>query len=377
MSATQEIGAIAKGAIHPAAYVALGNLLHITSNFGPKGLGVSAKLGKLWQGLTFTNEKAALGSFMKSVTQLDLSSAEIPMKFFREHSFEMGTAAFWGVTSALANRILQDTPGIRNCPKTRVIVAGMIGAGTTWATWHFGLNRTLDVQACTDLALKVGIVGGVWKIATTSVKSLRFLDWRGLPEGLEKHPEVPKKTVMISAAAVVEVEDNFLSKMMNVILEYCDTEGILRLSGAKLEATTLVKEMTNNGLATAAKENIHTVASAFKEFIKKMSPRLLEKIQNALLEMDHEELDVNALIDEINTLNDMDKALLKKLMGFLSKIAANYETNRMPASNLATCMAPNLFTFASPGEELGNLNKTSAIVTFMIEHYAEIFEEKS
>jgi len=370
MSATQEIGAIAKGAIHPAAYVALGNLLHITSNFGPKGLGVSAKLGKLWQGLTFANEKM---SFMRTITQLDLS-VEIPMKFFREHSFEMGAAAFWGVTSALANRILQDTPGIRNYPKTRVIVAGMIGAGTTWATWHFGLNRTLDVQACTDLALKVGIVGGIWKIATTSVKSLRFLDWGGLPEGLEKHPEAPKKTVMISATAVVEVEDNFLSKMMNVILEYCDTEGILRLSGAKPDATALAKEMTNAGLATAAKENIHTVASVFKEFIKEMSPRLLEKIQNALLEMDHEKLDVNALIDEINTLNDMDKALLKKLMGFLFKIAANSGTNRMPASNLATCMAPNLFTFKTAGEELGNSDKTRAIVTFMIANYSEIFE---
>ncbi len=171
---------LASGAAHPAAYVVIGyaskiekkipsvNLNSFRPNWEQIG---NMKLNQLGNYSSSVTQK--LSGAGRAIFRLDVPAAYSSVQTaFKNHSFTVGVAATWGLTSTVADMILKKTPVTHNRPIVRGIVAVALGAGATWAAYNFGLEQNLDPKVFSDIAFKVAIIGGSWKVVNVSSQYL-------------------------------------------------------------------------------------------------------------------------------------------------------------------------------------------------------------
>ena len=161
-----------------------------------------------------------------------------------------------------------------------------------------------------------------------------------------------------------------LNVLTNAILKNKDTEGLFRIPGSVSAIKELVKKIKEGQINNIQGENVHTLAGALKQILKDQSPHLLDAVKGDLLNIENP--NVNEIQTALNGLKQKDQAILKTLMNFLSEIAAHAENNKMNAANLATCIGPNLLTFKDGLEQLAMTDKLNTLITYMIQHSAEI-----
>ncbi|MDN3505837.1 MAG: Rho GTPase-activating protein [Simkaniaceae bacterium] len=205
------------------------------------------------------------------------------------------------------------------------------------------------------------------------------------------HAEILKQSRLVEGE-LVKTKTGQLDLLANAIIEKKSTEGLFRVGGSASVKEILLRKLSakNDGLVQTVgaafnklfgetrnifeeveRSDIHAVAGAFKELLREQNPSLLDTIKAELLV---EGLDLQTLKPLIQKLGDSEKAQLKIVLDLCSEIAST-DGNKMDASNLAICIAPNLFT---PAEDLaGSLHETRLItpaVQMMIENASELFE---
>ncbi|NGX58991.1 MAG: hypothetical protein KR126chlam3_00135 [Chlamydiae bacterium] len=171
---------LASRAVHPAAYVVIGyasniekripsvNLNSFRPNWDQIG---NMKLNQLGNYSSSVTQK--LSGAGRAIFRLDVPAAYSSVQTaFKDHSFTVGVAATWGLTSTVADMILKKTPVTHNRPIVRGIVAVALGAGATWAVYNFGLEQNLDPKVFSDIAFKVASIGGSWKVVNVSSQYL-------------------------------------------------------------------------------------------------------------------------------------------------------------------------------------------------------------
>lgn len=134
----------------------------------------------------------------------------------------------------------------------------------------------------------------------------------------------------------------------------------------------------------------HNVAGLLKLFIRELpAPLVPEAVQVRYLilpDLDDREMQKSVLFDLISELPLANLRLLRVLFAMLSSVRAHSEENKMTASNLATCWAPNIFWSAAesnlpPTPESAQKmiefsRQANAVVQIMIEEEQFLFKQR-
>ena len=170
-----------------------------------------------------------------------------------------------------------------------------------------------------------------------------------------------------------------------IVEEDGDTEGLYRLSGVKtsiqshldgLKQGSVIEEIQKSQqliFSSHFMKHIHNITGLIKAMFRDMKTPLLKTIQNELIAIDPNIASIADYQAVINKLLPENKRLLLQLLKHLHKISQSSAINQMPASNLATCFAPNLFAqnenLIIMGQEAGPQN---ICLAFLIEHATEL-----
>jgi arsenate reductase-like glutaredoxin family protein len=135
----------------------------------------------------------------------------------------------------------------------------------------------------------------------------------------------------------------------------------------------------------------HNVAGLLKLFIRSLpDPLVPESVQVRYLvlpDLDDREMQRSVLFDLISDLPLPNLRLLRVLFAMMSNVASHSEDNKMTASNLATCWAPNIFWSAAetsntiPTPEAAQKmiefsRQANAVFQIMIEEQAHLFKPR-
>lgn len=134
----------------------------------------------------------------------------------------------------------------------------------------------------------------------------------------------------------------------------------------------------------------HNVAGLLKLFIRSLpEPLIPEAVQVRYLilpDLDDREMQKTVLFDLISDLPLHNLRLLRTLFAMLNAVQAASDENKMTASNLATCWAPNLFWSAAEATMMTNpeaaqkmiefSRQSNAVVQIMIEEEAFLFKAR-
>lgn len=159
-----------------------------------------------------------------------------------------------------------------------------------------------------------------------------------------------------------------------------EVEGIFRLSGSQVVVANLMEELDRGPVRDYSKYDAVTIACALKSFFRahsKEDPLVPFELYDEMIAISNiEEADaIKQLSAVIKKMSRGRQVTLCYLMFFLSCIAENSEKNKMKASNLAICVAPNILVppIADPALIMYRNECQNKIVTMMIEHNQEIF----
>ena len=161
-------------------------------------------------------------------------------------------------------------------------------------------------------------------------------------------------------------------------------QGIFRLAAK----STLIEEVCNmldKGRIQdwSPYNNCILLACSLKAYfrsISKESPLIPKEFYTQVFNLSivqDEEEGIKKLYEITHSFPPSNLYTLAYLMNFLNKIAENSEVNKMTASNLAICFAPNLVYInpKDPSELITENSRQNAIVTFFITHASKIFSD--
>ena len=210
------------------------------------------------------------------------------------------------------------------------------------------------------------------------------IDWENLSQNSNLQGQIFALGNVINNMSFDLNEELFKTKALaqkielltNAILQKNQDEvGLFRISGSASAVKELVTKLNQNPLSNIQDiKDVHTLAGTLKQILRDQTPHLLDAVKKDLLNI--ETPNVNEIQTALNGLKQKDQAILKTLITFLSEIAAHSEENKMNATNLATCMGPNLLTITqtiNPLDEVQETLKVNTLTAFMIEHSADIF----
>jgi len=170
---------------------------------------------------------------------------------------------------------------------------------------------------------------------------------------------------------------------MNYLFKNVQTEGIFRLSGRAQRMEDYKKAYDRGEVFDFTSElDVHTIAGLLKLYFRRLpDPLCCHSLYKEWLNS----YEPNNIVSTRNKLKNVIKKLphtnyliMTSLVGLLSRICSESEMTKMSANNLAICWAPNIL---KPKEEsssavlLMETNSVNMIVTLLIIHYKDFFEE--
>jgi len=175
---------------------------------------------------------------------------------------------------------------------------------------------------------------------------------------------------------------HFFFKALEYLEKYASTtEGLFRLSGAKVKVDTIRQICDSEKEIDFSAFSDHDVASAVKMFLRDLpEPLIPNDLYNSWICLaaieDKEKKIINAA-SLIITLPTANKQVLMALLCYLNKFCAGSISHKMTPQNCAIVLAPSILK--APGDNplqiLASLNVTQQIMNFLISEYIEI--EKS
>eukprot|EP01119_Soliformovum_irregulare_P019846 TRINITY_DN6365_c0_g1_i1.p1 TRINITY_DN6365_c0_g1~~TRINITY_DN6365_c0_g1_i1.p1 ORF type:complete len:566 (+),score=193.35 TRINITY_DN6365_c0_g1_i1:135-1700(+) len=172
---------------------------------------------------------------------------------------------------------------------------------------------------------------------------------------------------------------HFVDGMIDLFREkYMEEEGIFRMSGQSSNVTELRKKLDRQKWNFDAKYSANDFASLFKLYFRELPDPLVpfDCFDHFLgiTRFSSEEQRVAALKSEFNELPPVNQTVLTKLLRFLADIASQSSQNKMTASNLSTCFAPNLLRPQTETMEsiLKNAPLVIVVMTLMINNHVII-----
>lgn len=144
-------------------------------------------------------------------------------------------------------------------------------------------------------------------------------------------------------------------------------EGPFRLNGSKTTYVQKLKELYNNQCLVSTL-NLNDATSLFKCWLRTLPERLIPPAYfDKFIEMCSQE----KFIDFAESLPRINRDTLKFVCGFCKKIVAAKEFTKMGSTNVATCVAPNIFSVPNSEIEKMNLGNGHAqnLLTYLIDHW--------
>lgn len=158
----------------------------------------------------------------------------------------------------------------------------------------------------------------------------------------------------------------FLVDLLLAIEKDIAVEGLFRKAGSVVRQKDLRKNIEN--LQTWRGVQVHDIVSVMKQFLRELpEPLILSRYQDSLSKAQNLEdpgVRVYAIMLLCLLLPKENLDVMRFLMQFLHRVAANSHSNRMDAHNLAVVMTPNLTQLS---EKLDKCNKTLMCQTGVVE----------
>ena len=135
--------------------------------------------------------------------------------------------------------------------------------------------------------------------------------------------------------------------------EGLDAEGIYRVPGNRAHVETFVQKFKENPEMSIVEADIpvNAVATALKDFLKKLGPIVPLDLMNKLTELSNiSERDrrVEAIRELVKKLPPNNHKLLKYVFAHFVRVSLNHTLNSMDSKNLAICWWPTLLPFEFP-----------------------------
>lgn len=163
-------------------------------------------------------------------------------------------------------------------------------------------------------------------------------------------------------------------------------EGIFRISGGKRELEEIRDSLDSGCPVDFSEYTVHTVAGSLKLWLRSLPEPLLTNALSdefASATRGRTPADgVRRIESLISRLPRTNRACLTRLILLLARVAENSAENKMKSSNLSIVFSPPLLhggaQDSSPDAAmLSFANASYDTVTFMIDHYKELFSEKA
>ncbi|GAM24587.1 hypothetical protein SAMD00019534_077620, partial [Acytostelium subglobosum LB1] len=162
------------------------------------------------------------------------------------------------------------------------------------------------------------------------------------------------------------------------------TEGLFRVSANQRHFNEM-KEAINNGSRKDFEgiEDPHMVTSFIKCFLRELPTPLLTYdlfkplVQPVVDSIGDEKnmIVVNKLASILKTLPRRNQTLCKIILGMLSNISANKQSNKMTSSNLAVVLAPNMLYPLQL--DIESITEANATIEYMIRNYQLLYSGES
>jgi len=158
-------------------------------------------------------------------------------------------------------------------------------------------------------------------------------------------------------------------------------EGVFRISAMK-SALTEAQEVIDSGkrLEFSDLPDLHIVPALFKQFLRELPEPLLtfelygSFVKANLIESDTARLE--ELRSLVKKLPEANRAILKRLLNLLGKIADNQDLNKMGPTNLSTVIGPNILydREINPLTMVEDMENANSIIVTLISKFQEIFK---
>lgn len=164
--------------------------------------------------------------------------------------------------------------------------------------------------------------------------------------------------------------------------------GIYRISTSISELNSIKNEIDRTGTIDFQRRSVdtHALTSCIKLYFRELPDAVLtdEVIElcypmrpDAAKKSGQSSIDFDGYKKVLAKLPEVNYATLKSLIRHLNLIVQHNEDNRMNAFNLATVIGPALTEASSLDSLINNFGVMNCILEQLIDHYADIFEEKA
>ncbi|KAI5609251.1 rho GTPase-activating protein SYDE2 [Silurus asotus] len=202
---------------------------------------------------------------------------------------------------------------------------------------------------------------------------------QSLTEGNESEKERQREVFGVDAARVVEREATGL--MVPLIIEKsigeierrgCQVVGLYRLCGSAAVKKELREAFERDSHAVELSENnypdINVITGVLKDYLRELPHPLISKpLYEAVLDAmskrpllmgsgscENDPLDSDHAAGLLETLPEIEKTTLRKLLDHLKRVASYHEVNKMTCQNLAVCFGPVLLSQRQDASGLAN-----------------------
>ena len=175
---------------------------------------------------------------------------------------------------------------------------------------------------------------------------------------------------------------NFFENILdfNEIISGPDLEGVFRISAMKSTLDSVQSNVdAGKTIDFSDLDDPHISAALFKQFLRELpEPLLTFELYGEFIKANSIEDDA-ALLAElkrlINKLPEVNRAILKRLLELLAKIADKEDINKMGPTNLSTVIGPNILydKTINPLTMVEDMENANAIIVTLITRSDEIF----
>eukprot|EP01103_Thecamoeba_quadrilineata_P001651 TRINITY_DN11496_c0_g1_i1.p1 TRINITY_DN11496_c0_g1~~TRINITY_DN11496_c0_g1_i1.p1 ORF type:complete len:367 (+),score=102.12 TRINITY_DN11496_c0_g1_i1:27-1103(+) len=216
--------------------------------------------------------------------------------------------------------------------------------------------------------IEVGILVGVLATSTSAYVVKKREEKKFNRKIFGKDLDDFKMKKMASTGVPLIVEEWF----QRIEKEGVTTEGIFRISCSHDVLMGLYEKINETGgkEMNFEEQPIQVISALIKLFLRELPDCIfLSSYYNDFLQIEKTENDMNKWRAKIQTqlekVPNRNVLLLKRLLGVLSKIAANSQTNKMTADNLAVVFGPCLI-FTHETKEAMALFSDSTVITSLV-----------
>ncbi|XP_033640109.1 rho GTPase-activating protein 11A-like [Asterias rubens] len=204
-------------------------------------------------------------------------------------------------------------------------------------------------------------------------------------QGQGKERSTCKTTIF--GSALEDIPNNFISKRPGCLVpkflvecvhfleDNVESEGLFRKPGSRIRQKELQLSI-ENGKTIPSNASVNDVAGLFKLFFRELpEPLFSGKLAEALskcCQLSDTEKRCYAMRLLCLTLPSLHLSTLCFILEFMKKVAANADTNKMDASNLALVMMPNLMRgFRKEKSNTATIEKFLKLQTAVVKHLIE------